>query len=113
MNTHYAIAAIYALGLRGIKNKTSLPYGPIGAPGVTRDTITHLPISLERATEQFMAKGSIAREVFGDFFVDHFGGTREVELEEHARAVTDWESEFARTSERPTDTAVRRYLELA
>lgn len=101
MNTHYAIAAIYALGLRGIKNKTPLPYGPIGAPGVTRDTITHLPISLERATEAFMAKDSIAREVFGDFFVDHFGGTREVELEQHARAVTDWESKSRKLSLSP------------
>jgi len=93
MNTHYAMAAIFGLGLRGIANKTPLPYGPIGAPGVTRDTLVKLPTSLESATTQFMRKDSVARKVFGDFFVDHFGGTREHELELNRRAVTDWESE--------------------
>lgn len=95
MNTHYAMAAIFGLGLRGIKNKTALPYGPMGAPGVTRATLKKLPTSLETATAVFMAKDSLAREVFGDFFVDHYGGTREHELELNRRAVTDWESEFA------------------
>ncbi|BEJ16442.1 hypothetical protein CspHIS471_0510470 [Cutaneotrichosporon sp. HIS471] len=99
MNTHYAMAAIFGLGLRGIEQKTKLPYGPIGSPGVNRDTIVHLPTSLEKATEAFMAKDSVARKVFGDLFVDHFGGTREHELELNRRAVTDWE--------------MRRYFELA
>lgn len=99
MNTHYAMAAIYGLGLRGIEEKMKLPYGPMGSPGVTRDTIVHLPTSLEKATEAFMAKDSVARKVFGDYFVDHYGGTREHELELNRRAVTDWE--------------MRRYFELA
>jgi glutamine synthetase len=94
MNTHYAMAAIYGLGLRGIANKTPLPYGPIGSPGVTRATLTKLPISLESATAAFMREGSVARKVFGDFFVDHYGLTREHELELNRRAVTDWESEW-------------------
>lgn len=94
MNTHYAMAAIYGLGLRGIANQTKLPYGPIGSPGVTRDTLVKLPTSLESATAQFMRKESVARKVFGDFFVDHFGLTREHELELNRRAVTDWESEY-------------------
>jgi glutamine synthetase len=99
MNTHYAMAAIYGLGLQGIEEKMKLPYGPMGSPGVTRDTIVHLPTSLEKATETFMAKDSVARKVFGDYFVDHYGGTREHELELNRRAVTDWE--------------MRRYFELA
>lgn len=98
---HYAMAAIHGLGLRGIKNKMKLPYGPIGSPGVTRETLVHLPTSLEAATAQFMRKGSVAREVFGDFFVDHFGGTREHELTLFRRAVTDWESES------PPDTLIQ------
>lgn len=88
------MAAIHGLGLRGIQKKLKLPYGPIGSPGVTRETLVHLPTSLEAATAQFMRKGSVAREVFGDFFVDHFGGTREHELMLFRRAVTDWESEL-------------------
>ena len=38
-----------------------------------------------------MKSGSIAREVFGDEFVDHFGGTREHEVKLWNAAVTNWE----------------------
>jgi glutamine synthetase len=58
-----------------------------------------LPKTLGIATERFMAKDSVAREVLGDEFVDHFGGTRQHELRQYEEAVTDWELE--------------RYLELA
>lgn len=91
MNPYFAFSAIFALGLQGIKNKTPLPYGPLNSPGVTRDTLLKLPTSLEKATETFGRKGSKAREVFGDYFVDHFVGTREHELEVHRKAVTSWE----------------------
>jgi hypothetical protein len=37
---------------------------------------------------------SIAREVFGDEFVDHFGGTREHEIKLWNEAVTSWEGKF-------------------
>ena len=93
MNPYYAFSAIFALGLRGIEQKLSLPYGPLQSPGVTRDTLIKLPISLESATATFKRKESIAREVMGDYFVDHFAGTREHELEVFRRAVTDWERE--------------------
>lgn len=36
---------------------------------------------------------SIAREVFGNEFVDHFGGTREHEIKLWNEAVTSWEGE--------------------
>ena len=58
-----------------------------------------LPKTLAYATERFMSKSSIAREVFGDDFVDDFGGTRQHELRQFDEAITDWELE--------------RYLELA
>lgn len=58
-----------------------------------------LPKTLAYATERFMDKSSVAREVFGDDFVDHFGGTRQHELRQFDEAITDWELE--------------RYLELA
>jgi glutamine synthetase len=37
-----------------------------------------------------MAKDSVAREAFGDEFVEHFGGTREHEIRLWDEAVTDW-----------------------
>lgn len=85
------MSAIFGLGLRGMEQKLKLPYGPIDAPGVTRETLIHLPTSLESATATFKRQGSVARQVFGDYFVDHFAGTREHELAEHRKAVTSWE----------------------
>jgi glutamine synthetase len=49
--------------------------------------------SLESATQRFMASDSIAREVLGDDFVEHFGGTREHEVKLWNEAVTNWEGE--------------------
>jgi glutamine synthetase len=40
-----------------------------------------------------MRPDSIAREVFGNEFVDHFGGTREHEIKLWNEAVTSWEGE--------------------
>lgn len=79
--------------MRGIEKQLALPYGPIGSPGVTRETLIKLPTSLESATATFKAKGSVAREIMGDYFVDHYAGTREHEIEMHRRAVTNWEGE--------------------
>jgi glutamine synthetase len=80
--------------LRGIEKKMSLPYGPLGSPGVTRETVKPLPISLEAALVRFKAEGSLAREVLGDFMVDHYTGTREHELEVYRKSVSSWEGEF-------------------
>ncbi|WVN89641.1 uncharacterized protein L203_104871 [Cryptococcus depauperatus CBS 7841] len=91
MNPYYAIATIFALGLRGIEEKRPLPYGPIDSPDVTHETLIQLPTSLESATEAFMRKDSTARKILGDYFVDHYGGTRQHELDMHRKAVTDWE----------------------
>ena len=38
-----------------------------------------------------MKKESIAREVFGDEFVEHYGGTRQHEVDQWNQAVTNWE----------------------
>ena len=50
-----------------------------------------LPQSLEAATERMLRPESVAREVFGDAFVDHFGGTRQHEVRLWNEAVTNWE----------------------
>ena len=52
-----------------------------------------LPVSLDAATERMMHPESIAREesVFGNDFVDHYGGTRRHEVRLWNEAVTNWE----------------------
>lgn len=50
-----------------------------------------LPTSLEAATARMMRPQSVAREVFGDDFVNHYGGTREHEVKLWNQAVTTWE----------------------
>ncbi|EQL04055.1 glutamine synthetase [Ophiocordyceps sinensis CO18] len=59
--------------------------------GGDADRGERLAKSLNEATQRFTRKGSVAREVFGDDFVDHFGGTRENEVRLFDEAVTDWE----------------------
>lgn len=75
-----------------------------------------LPQSLEAATERMARPDSIAREIFGDEFVDHFCGTREHEIKLWNEAVTNWEGEFGFTNtmrETTNSRLVERYLELA
>ncbi|KAJ3736086.1 hypothetical protein DFJ43DRAFT_1150381 [Lentinula guzmanii] len=104
MNPYFAISAIFLLGLRGIEKKlelSTLPMSKLSADDKKNGTIKMLPTSLEAATERMMRPESIAREkgMFGDVFVEHFGGTREHEVKVWNEAVTNWE--------------VERYIELA
>jgi len=81
-----------------------------------------LPTSLEVATARMMRPESIAREpeVFGNDFVEHYGGTREHEVKLWNEAVTNWEGELLfclmiHFEDKPNTHAflVERYLELA
>lgn len=99
-NPHFVLAAILALGWRGIEEKMEISVPPLGKGedvGGAADKGERLAKSLKEATERFMRKESVARKVFGDEFVDHFGGTRQHEIRLWDEAVTDWE--------------VRRYIE--
>ncbi|KAK3367348.1 putative glutamine synthetase [Lasiosphaeria ovina] len=99
-NPYYVLSAILALGWRGVERKLEIPCPPLGkGEEVGGKTDMGIPLSktLREATDRFMRLGSIAREVFGDEFVDHYGGTREHEVRQWDEAVTDWE--------------VRRYIE--
>ncbi|KAK3354387.1 putative glutamine synthetase [Neurospora tetraspora] len=93
-NPFYVLSAVLALGWRGVEKKLEIPCPPLGKGeqvGGETDAGARLAKSLKQATERFMSKDSIAREVFGDEFVDHFGGTREHEIRLWDEAVTDWE----------------------
>jgi glutamine synthetase len=92
-NPHFVLATIVALGWRGVEKKLEIPVPPLGKGediGSMRDKGVRLAKNLKDANEMFMRKGSVAREVFGDNFVDHFGGTREHEVMLWQEAVTDW-----------------------
>ncbi|KAI8274723.1 Type-1 glutamine synthetase 2 [Colletotrichum sp. SAR 10_98] len=93
-NPHFVLAAILALGWRGIEKKLEIPCPPLGKGqeiGGQSDKGIRLAKSLREANDRFTRKESIAREVFGDDFVDHFGGTRDHEIRLWEEAVTDWE----------------------
>ena len=92
-NPHYVLGAILALGWRGVEKKLEIKLPPLGKGedvGGESDKGLRLAKSLKEATERFMAKDSVAREAFGDEFVEHFGGTREHEIRLWDEAVTDW-----------------------
>lgn len=92
VNSQYAFAAIFALGLYGIEHELELPFAPLDINTPKKDLVM-LPTSLEDATRRFMAPQSIARKILGDTFVEHFGGTRLHEVELFNQTVTNWEME--------------------
>lgn len=92
-NPHFVLAAILGLGWRGVEKKLEIPCPPLAMGqdvGGHADKGERLAKSLKEATARFMAPDSIAREVLGDDFVEHFGGTREHEARLFDEAVTDW-----------------------
>ncbi|KAK2074956.1 hypothetical protein P8C59_009124 [Phyllachora maydis] len=95
-NPFFVLAAVLALGWRGVERRLAIPCAPLGK-GDDGAGGARLARTLREATDRFVRQGSVARDVFGDEFVDHFGGTREHEIRLWDEAVTDWE--------------VRRYIE--
>ncbi len=92
-NPYFVLAAILALGWRGVAKKMELTQQPLGKGqdvGGSDDTGVRLAKNLKEANDRFMRPESVAREVFGDDFVEHFGGTREHEIRLWEEAVTDW-----------------------
>lgn len=92
-NPYLALSAILGIGWRGVEKKLEIKTKPLGKGedvGGASDQGVRLAKSLKEATVQMMRKGSVAREVLGDEFVEHFGGTREHECRLWDEAVTDW-----------------------
>ncbi|KAL5611391.1 hypothetical protein BROUX41_000994 [Berkeleyomyces rouxiae] len=93
-NPHLVMAAILGCGWRGVKRQLALPCPPLAkgdSVGSDNDKGERLAKTLREATERFASKDSVARDVFGDAFVDHFAGTRMHEVRQWEEAVTDWE----------------------
>lgn len=90
VNPYLAMAGCLASGLYGIKNKLKLKQPPTSGNGYQDDSNGVLPSTLIEATRQ-MKTSKIAKELFGEKFVEHFTQTREWEWRQHLKAVTDWE----------------------
>jgi glutamine synthetase len=90
VNPYLAMAACLAAGLYGIKNKLKLKQPATVGNGYRDYSNGVLPSTLIEASQQ-MKNSTIAKELFGDAFVDHFTQTREWEWRQHLKAVTDWE----------------------
>ena len=89
-NPYLAIAACLAAGLYGIQHKLSLQAATTGN-GYRDESNGRFPKSLDDAT-QAMKNSAIAKELFGETFVNHFTQTREWEVKQFAKVVTDWET---------------------
>ena len=90
VNPYLAMAAALASGLYGIKNKMKLKQPATVGNGYSDFSNGTLPKTLDEAT-QMMKQSAIAKEIFGEKFVEHFVQTREWEWRQHLKAVTDWE----------------------
>jgi len=90
-NPYLALAAALASGLYGIENELELG-APVTGSGYDDKKAPALPANLEDATRRF-EKSAVARELFGDEFVEHFAATRHWEWRQFGRAVSDWELE--------------------
>jgi glutamine synthetase len=90
-NPYIILAAVIASGLWGIENKAKLR--PMVKGNAYQQTFTDdlkLPETLW-ASAQRLKKSDMAREYFGDEFVDHFVATREWEVREFRKHISQWE----------------------
>jgi glutamine synthetase len=90
VNPYIAMAACLAAGLNGIERNLKLTAKPISGTNQGADDVPRAPRSLIETTQVFR-QSEVARDWFGDDFVDHFAATREWEWRQWQDAVTDWE----------------------
>lgn len=89
-NPYLAIAACLASGLYGIRHRLGLQPATTGN-GYKDESHGRFPKSLEEANHA-MKKSAVAIELFGENFVNHFTQTRDWEVRQFAKVVTDWET---------------------
>lgn len=90
-NPYLALAAALGTGLRGIEEGLELGPAVVGNAYDAGDgAAPRLPRSLEEAAERLSAS-SAARAIYGDAFIDHFVATRQWEVREFSKHVSDWE----------------------
>ena len=90
VNPYLAVAASIASGLYGIEKKLELTDAPIQGSAYQSSQGTRLPRTLQEATKK-LQDSSIARELFGEEFVDYYVRTRDWEWRQFQDSVTQWE----------------------
>ncbi len=90
-NPYLALAAAIGSGLRGIEERLTLRARVQGNgyenPG---EGARALPGTLREATALFR-ESAVARDLFGDTFVDHFAATRDWDDRENRKHISDWD----------------------
>ncbi len=89
VNPYLGFAACLAGGLSGIDRKLAPP-PPARGNVYEHAAAPPLPRTLDEAI-RLLDASTIARDYFGDAFVDHYVAMRRWEVEKHRRAVTEWE----------------------
>jgi glutamine synthetase len=90
INPYIAIATCLAAGLDGIERQIAPPAAGRGDASRSDAGFAPLPRTLKDATAA-LAKSERARAILGAPFVDHYVRTRDWEVRQYERAVTDWE----------------------
>jgi glutamine synthetase len=90
VNPYLAMAALLAAGLHGVEKQMTLSEPPIQGTNQGAEAIPRAPRTLIETTQIFR-RSELARDWFGDEFVDHFAATRDWEWRQWLDAVTDWE----------------------
>jgi glutamine synthetase len=89
-NPYLSLAASLASGLYGIKHKLPLDIPPAKGNEYQNTQSKKFHKTLHEATEAMKAS-TVARELFGETFIEHFTKTREWEWKQFTQKVTDWE----------------------
>ena len=92
-NPYLALAAALGSGLYGIEHKLE-PLQQVNGNAYDQQHPPELalPSSLDLAAAA-LRNSAVARELFGDEFVEHYAASREWECQEFRRHVSDWELE--------------------
>jgi glutamine synthetase len=90
-NPYVVLAAALASGLWGIENRVALG-DPTMGNAYDKEFGEELvfPATLWEAAQR-LKRSEVARDWFGDAFVDHYAATREWEEREFRKHITDWE----------------------
>jgi glutamine synthetase len=92
-NPYLAAAAVVGAGLLGIEEKLKLG-APIKGNAYEKQeslpTAVQFPTNLRDSVENLRAS-KVAKSLFGKEFVEHYISTREWEVREYEKAITDWQ----------------------
>lgn len=92
-NPYLAAAAVIGAGLSGIEEKLKLKKPVVGNAYDIQDELPkemQLPSSLKESVQN-LKESQKAPSIFGKDFVEHFVKTREWEVSEYEKAITDWQ----------------------